>query len=547
MKIEDDVYDVATAYQRDKKQSPKVTPTKKKKVKGDDEDEDEEYKPPNYVKKAKKAKRLKTSKADSPKAKKQEHKVFTCRRCLAEFNSRKGLTDHTKLYHNNDTKEEHTFRYDEDQDLYTCTTCSAEYQTKEKWKSTSPRCTRSSIRVSSATILLLRLIPVLCVTIILQEEPACRTTSNRVHYHKFYYTCHTCGKGFNDPAIYKEHNNEHLGIKPFICVVCNKDFVYSRYLLIHQTKYHTVHIEGTLHKTQCSICLKVFSKISTLLKHITTKHGQCKEEKVEKRHLCDMCGKGFGTSDKLRYITESTQETSLSCAGTGEKTVLEERLFGHARTGAYWREAIPMAYDYGAHAHTHRADKMFPCPMCPYKTMRRTSLMVHINYLHLKKFAYFCETCGKGFNDALLAKEHHNEHLGIKPFVCVVRSHRVGIEGQLLPNQCFYCSKVFSKMETLEKHHKQRHLSTTPHEKKHLCDSCGKGFSQKNKLQIHYSAFTAGRSPTAAGSAANASAKGPPKDPFADAYWRAPLCLLVCSTGFTSKGALTMHCKNCNG
>ncbi|VEN59816.1 unnamed protein product [Callosobruchus maculatus] len=385
MKVEDDVYDVAAAYQKEKKQSPKATPTKKRKVKADDEDEDEEYKPPNYVKKSKKAKRSKAPKAESSKAKKQEHKVFTCRRCLAEFDSRKGLTDHTKLYHTEDTKEEHTFRYDEDQDLYTCTTCSAEYQTKEEVEEhiskvheeyyTCEQCNHTSTKAYNFAVHMKSHSKDESYSCPLCNYNTPRRTClqnhiNRVHYHKFYYTCHTCGKGFNDPAIFKEHNNEHLGIKPFICVVCNKDFVYSRYLLIHQTKYHTVHIEGTLHKTQCSICLKVFSKISTLLKHITTKHGESKEEKIEKRHLCDMCGKGFGTSDKLKI-----------------------------------------------HYRIHTGDKPFMCRYCEKRFSKKDYLVMH-ERVHTGEKPYPCEYCGKCFNQAASLRIHTRGHTGERPYIC---------------------------------------------------------------------------------------------------------------------------------
>ncbi|KAJ8981530.1 hypothetical protein NQ317_006691 [Molorchus minor] len=171
---------------------------------------------------------------------------------------------------------------------------------------------------------------------------------------------------------------------------------------------------------------------------------------------------------------------------------------------------LKKAYDFATHNATiHSEDKLFRCPLneCTYKSPKRTSLLIHINYVHLKKFNYICDTCGKGFNDIVLYKEHSNEHLGLRPFSCIVctksftysryllthqiRSHRVGIEGQLLPNQCMVCHKVFSKSSTLEKHHDEKHVKNTlPREKKHLCDNCGKGFSQKNKLRIHYRTHT---------------------------------------------------------
>lgn len=66
-----------------------------------------------------------------------------------------------------------------------------------------------------------------------------------------------------------------------------------------------------------------------------------------------------------------------------------------------------------------------------------------------------------------------------------IRTHRVTIDGQILPNQCLYCNRKYSKPETLEKHVEEVHMKVGPHEKKHLCDTCGKGFAQHSKLTMH--------------------------------------------------------------
>ncbi|XP_030747665.1 endothelial zinc finger protein induced by tumor necrosis factor alpha-like [Sitophilus oryzae] len=258
---------------------PKQPSPRKVKIKVES-DTDEEYLPGGKKKKGKALKTPKKEKSESPKVKKsklqrkkQEHKLWTCRRCLQEFDTRKGLTDHAKIHHENKTSDEHTFKYDDEQDLYYCNTCSAEYQTQEEVEKHIVKvheefyscevCHHQSKKAYSFAIHMKThskddmMVCPLC-SYSTPRRTCLQTHINRVHYHKFYYTCGTCGKGFNDSVIFKEHGNEHMGIKPFICVVCNKAFCYSRYMTIHQVRHHTVHIEGTLHKTQCSICLKVF-------------------------------------------------------------------------------------------------------------------------------------------------------------------------------------------------------------------------------------------------------------------------------------------------
>lgn len=254
-------------------------------------------------------------------------------------------------------------------------------------------------------------------------------------------------------------------------------------------------------------------------------------------------------------------------------------------------EKFQKAYSYAVHIVTHTDDKTFRCPNCSYSTTKRTGLLIHINYVHLRKFYYVCNTCGKGFNDIVLFKEHDNEHLGLRPFVCIVcnkdfaysrylhthqvRNHRVMIDGELLPNQCTFCHKIFSKLVTLEKHMTDRHFKNKPHEKKHLCDTCGKGFAQKNKLRVHYrthtgykpyscsycaKAFTkkdylvmherihSGEKPYSCEFCGRCFSQGAPLRIHVRSHTgERPFICQICNAGFTSRGALNMHCKNCTG
>lgn len=331
-------------------------------------------------------------------------------------------------------------------------------------------------------------------------------------------------------------------------------------------------------KWPCKKCGQIFPTKRTLVSHRKAEHAAVdldehtyKFDEVQELYVCNTCSAEYQEQGEIEKHIK-THEENFQCTICNKK--------------------FKKAYDFGTHNATHSEDKLFRCPLCTYKTPKRTGLLIHINYVHLKKFTYICETCGRGFNDVVLYKEHNNEHLGIRPFSCIVctktftysryllthqiRSHRVGIDGQLLPNQCAVCSKVFSKLATLEKHYEQKHVKNPlPHEKKHLCDTCGKGFAQKNKLRIHYRVHTGFKPYTCTYCAKSFTKKDylvmhervhSGEKPYSCEYCgkcfsqgaplrihlrthtgERPYVCQFCTTGFTSRGALNMHCKNCNG
>ncbi|XP_066254708.1 zinc finger protein 596-like isoform X20 [Euwallacea similis] len=239
---------------------------------------------------------------------------------------------------------------------------------------------------------------------------------------------------------------------------------------------------------QCKKCLETFPTCSLLKSHraIHIKKDSAddhtyKFDVLQDLYICNTCSAEFQEEGEVQHHMKDMHEKEFSC------TQCEKN--------------FKTLYETGVHSGEHHPEGHVKCPLCAYKSPKKGALLIHINYVHLKKFAYFCETCGKGFNDHLLFKEHANEHLGIRPFSCIVcektftytrylythqvRAHRVIIDGQLLPNQCPYCNRKYSKRETLEKHIEDSHLKVGPHEKKHLCDTCGKGFAQRSKLVIH--------------------------------------------------------------
>lgn len=61
-----------------------------------------------------------------------EEKTFTCKRCPQHFNTLKELKLHRKEHVRKEFVENHTYYFDESQELYICSTCSAEFKDDEE-------------------------------------------------------------------------------------------------------------------------------------------------------------------------------------------------------------------------------------------------------------------------------------------------------------------------------------------------------------------------------------------------------------------------------
>jgi len=97
--------------------------------------------------------------------------------------------------------------------------------------------------------------------------------------------CHQCGKGFQSKESLHIHMQYVHNKEISNCNECGKDFEGPYRLKDHQRRVHR--------PKPCPICGNIFQNIRL---HMHTVH---REEK-DKRHVCDICGKGFIDKGKLR-------------------------------------------------------------------------------------------------------------------------------------------------------------------------------------------------------------------------------------------------------
>lgn len=324
---------------------------------------------------------------------KPNHKAraWVCKVCFEEFTTRKNLFDHRKLFHEDiddifkeESSMDEKYSFDEILEFYTCNNCSAEFQTKDEVEKHVESheekyvCLICQITVNGALNFSAHMqqhredksFPCPMCIHTATRKSAMLTHITRMHFRKYDFQCRTCGKCFNDATTFKEHENFHLGIKPFVCIVCSREFVYSRYLIAHQIRNHRVRVLDKDSKTQCHMCPKMFARSETLVKHMLTKHLTYHEGPHEKKHLCDVCGQGFSRTDKLKI-----------------------------------------------HYRKHTGEKPYSCVYCSKSFIKKDYLIMH-ERIHNGEKPYICDYCGKSFNQGAPLRIHMRSHTGERPYKC---------------------------------------------------------------------------------------------------------------------------------
>ena len=296
--------------------------------------------------------------------------------------------------------------------------------------------------------------------------------SRKAHDKHFLpYKCKRCGKKYGKIENFRDHLKADICKKPrlyrkgisktkppkvpVLCKFCNKWFPYNVLLRKHVL---TMHKEANELST-CDICFLKCSNIFTLKNHKIQKHQSGKfkvcmycdvkrlhswqlkyhieithPEHGKKKHLCDVCGKGFifETICQSHKRERHTKHVCHICGiEYGCSISLKEHLIHVHKEKKLSRDLVCETCGFSTPSKKmltrhirfkHAVDKHSKCPHCDYHTPRPEALHVHMDSKHQQHYTkqFFCDDCRKGF----AFENSLKKHLGNKRLMAMNRAKK---------------------------------------------------------------------------------------------------------------------------
>ncbi|KXJ69150.1 hypothetical protein RP20_CCG028556 [Aedes albopictus] len=192
------------------------------------------------------------------------------------------------------------------------------------------------------------------------------------------HTCSTCGVQMKSMAQLKDHENKHLGIKPYECDVCQKSFgtktILKNHMIVHQSD----------RPFSCEICGKTFARKRNYKDHAMT-HTD------EKPWECEICKLTFRIESQ--FLTHKRRHTGIR----PYKCKFCDKVFSHATD----RKRHEMA--------AHTGEKPHQCSFCPLAFIRKRQLVIH-ERTHTGEKPYECQQCGQAFIQQSYLTRHLATH-----------------------------------------------------------------------------------------------------------------------------------------
>ncbi|KAL0808633.1 hypothetical protein ABMA28_013071 [Loxostege sticticalis] len=220
---------------------------------------------------------------------------------------------------------------------------------------------------------------------------------------------------------------------------------------------------------KCAMCPQSFQNYRSLNRHINIHFPN---------FVCDQCGVGFATDERLKAHSQSHISGSHKCdlcdkifKSISAKKDHVERI--HMKVKKHrCPHCKEMFKEYGQRIkHMVRVHGVkvpeFRCTMCPKVYMFSGQLRVHERVAHFKTRKYECDICQKLCSNASVLREHMVCHSGERNFECQVCKKKYGRKKTLVEHMrihnndrrfvCQYCSSAFVQNCSLKSHVRTHH------------------------------------------------------------------------------------------
>ena len=215
--------------------------------------------------------------------------------------------------------------------------------------------------------------------------------------------------------------------------------------------YKKIDIEGQGKVFQCINCEKTFQKIHSFYQHYNSNH---KEKKFE----CEQCDKTFSTMQKFECHANK-------CNGKSATTKLKFKI----SLSSY-------------RVIENEVGKHYECCQCEAKFKERGKFAIHFYRVHKEKTAK-CDNCDKLFGHSSFLSIHLKKCKG-KSLKYNTKENitykKIQLGDRLEKVQCMICDEDFESVNSFHSHYSKTHK-----EKRFRCDKCSKSFLLESLLDNH--------------------------------------------------------------
>ncbi|VEN63199.1 unnamed protein product [Callosobruchus maculatus] len=167
------------------------------------------------------------------------------------------------------------------------------------------------------------------------------------------YKCPQCESSFNSVADLAAHIRVHKGKHPYTCKKCDTGFWTKEELDEHVSIHLLKKIKPPEKKFRCDVCLKEFSRLFEVERHIRVHTGEkpftcniCNKGYQQRHNLskhllihldvrpfhCEICGKAFGRSDVLdRHVLTHSVAKPVKCPHCDKDFIRHMQLKNHMK------------------------------------------------------------------------------------------------------------------------------------------------------------------------------------------------------------------------